>query len=203
MFLACVLIHLVIAGISGMSVTQGSLPVFSYDYVRQVTVLAVPGEADVTCDTTDCDKDYINPHNKLQREPSKTPTLKHSADEVAARQGNTAAMREHAPEMELKYSDLHRSSRVEAAVNVDGLAEDVKKEDVNMLETSQSMIPNDGEVPSVPARKRRSTRNVAFFRRAFRNIGKFSVCFTNQCNSFLIFKQPLMFALTVYNIKSI
>ena len=171
MFLPCVLIHLIIAGISAVSVNQDSLPVFSYDYVRQVTVLAMPGEADVICDMTDCDEDYINPHNKLQREPTKTTTLKHLANEVAARQGNTAAWREHGPEMEFKYSYL-QSSRVDA-VNVDGLAEGVKKEDVNMLETSQSVIPNGGEVPSVPARKRRSIRNVAFFRRAFRNIGKF------------------------------
>jgi len=178
MFLPCVLIHLVIVGISAVSVSQDSLPVFSHDYMKQATVLAVPGEADVTRDTTDCDEDYINPDNKLQREPSKTPTLKHSANEVAARQGNTAALREHAPETELKYSDLYRSYRVDAAVNVDGSAEDVKKEDVSVLETSQSKIPNYGAIPSVPARKRRSIRNVAFFRRAFKNIGKFFLYFT-------------------------
>ena len=166
MYTSRVLIHLVLAGIiSAVPVVCNSLPVFNYVSIKHMHAIALPAEASVLCDLTDCDEDSIQTDTKLQRELAKTPLPKNSAsaNEGGEKYENSAASKEH-------------GSALQAAVNVGHSAEGSKKEELihttDEPETSSAVMPYDRRLPHVHPRKTRSIRNVALFRRAFKNIGK-------------------------------
>ena len=169
MFKPSVIIHMMLAAISTVTVAASSPPVFNQ--VRVNPAHAITLSAIASCHMPFCDDDFIQPYTKGQRVITETPLLKHSSPTIEADARRKNAFKAHDSDnlkMGFNPLDLPINSKSHPAVNVARSNDEAKQE-----ELMQTTDASSAGLRSIHLRKTRSIRNVAdVFRRAFKNIGK-------------------------------